>query len=290
MIDDILGRLKRLEQMLYRRQGLPIRMQTEESWGNVSHHCSTSELNRVSSDPQLPILTPFSSSSRTVFTGDPGSGEPSLDSLSHPETPKKQCHVTHAHNVYIWPAVVDVLKGCSTNVLDTLFSLHFSEISWLMRLQKPAWHEKSFNDGAPQKDNAGREGYLAVKPSDDWFSLSYGEIQKLSTIYFNTFNYLYPFMDREWFFTNTLPSALKGSRQAEENTIITLLVLALGQLAHEGSVGNPISRMGKRCSGIRGGTAELPPGYLLFDKARQRIGFAATQYELESVQIFSLAG
>jgi hypothetical protein len=128
-----------------------------------------------------------------------------------------------------------------------------------------------------------------MKPKNDWFQLSYEDIERLSNIYFNTFNYLYPFMDRQCFFTNTLPNALAGSKQAEEKTVITLLVLALGQLAQEGSFGAPISRMGNRPSGVRGGTAKLPPGFLLFDKARQRLGFAATQYELENVQIFSLA-
>jgi hypothetical protein len=290
MTDNILSRLERLEQMLYHQQVSPNGAQTEASLENASHYGSTPELIRISPDPPLAKLTPVSFSSRTAFSVDPGSDEPPLDSLSQSETPKKHCHVSHAHNVYIWPAIVEVLKRCSASVLDALFSLYFSEISWLMRLQKPAWHEKSFSDGIPQKDNIGSEAYLVVKPSEEWFSLPYGEIQKLSTVYFNTFNYLYSFMDRERFFTITLPSALNGSRQAEESTIIILLVLALGQLAQEGSVGTPVSRMGERSSGVRGGTAELPPGSSLFDKARRRIGFAATQYELENVQIFSLAG
>jgi hypothetical protein len=158
-----------------------------------------------------------------------------------------------------------------------------------MRLQKPAW-DKNSSDGTTSSIGAIRgEEYLASIHSD-WFGLSYNDIERLANIYFNTFNYLYPFMDREWFFTNTLPTALEGSKRAEEKKIITLLVLALGQLAQEGSGGTPISRTGNRCNGVRGGTADLPPGVSLFDEARQRLGFVATQYELENVQIFALTG
>jgi hypothetical protein len=97
-------------------------------------------------------------------------------------------------------------------------------------------------------------------------------------------------MDQGGFFLNTLPKAMDRPRQAEDETTITLLILALGQLAQEGSTGTPIFQSGLRSSGIRGGNTGLPPGFSLFDKARQRIGFAVTQYSLEAVQIFSLVG
>ncbi len=58
-------------------------------------------------------------------------------------------------------------------MLDTLNCLHFSENNWLMRLQKPAWDIKSFDDDAIQRDSAENEEQIATKSLDDWFSLSY---------------------------------------------------------------------------------------------------------------------
>lgn len=42
-----------------------------------------------------------------------------------------------------------------------------------MRLQKPAWDIKSFDDDAIQRDSAENEEQIATKSLDDWFSLSY---------------------------------------------------------------------------------------------------------------------
>jgi hypothetical protein len=95
-------------------------------------------------------------------------------------------------------------------------------------------------------------------------------------MYFNTFNYLYPFLDRECFFSQTLPKAMEALPQIKDETTITLLVLALGQLAHEGALGVLVTTTSNRPSGVRGGSANLPPGFSLFSKAEMRIAFTAT--------------
>ena len=221
---------------------------------------------------------------------DAGSDGHSSSGQGSAEISKGTLGISYAHSIWLWPAMGDVLKSCASNVVDPLRSLQFSEISWLMRLQKPAWEEKGFEEGLAEYPTFRSEEEPFLKPFDHWVGMTYDEIQQVSNTYFNTFNYLYPFMNRSWFFTHTLPKALEGSHLAEDETTIALLVLALGQLAHDGAWGPPISATSMKSSGVRGGTAELPPGFSLFGKARQRVAFHATEYTLESVQIFSLQG
>jgi hypothetical protein len=301
-----LKRLHRLEDQLQQERQQSQLLNPQVDWldgvppgipsGNLSQRSSASELNAVSSTESF-NFSEFSAQSPSMTVADDPSSDgnssrrqPSIQSLRLADTHKGHTQVAHAHSVWLWPATLDVLKACSSPVLDALYSLQFNEISWLMRLQKPGWDENSFDGGtATHPPATGDKGGL-MNRFNYWIALSFEEIQKLSNVYFNTFNHLYPFMDRGGFFSNTLPKAMDGPRQAEDETTITLLILALGQLAQEGSTGTPIFQSGLRSSGIRGGNADLPPGFSLFDKARQRIGFAVTQYSLEAVQIFSLVG
>ena len=204
------------------------------------------------------------------------------------EPTKCQMTVTHAHSVWLWPATMDVLRTCSSAVLDPLYSLQFSEISWLMRLQEPTWDENGFDDRSTIFTAAFSEREESFTQLNYLTGLSHELIQQLSNDFFNTFNYMYPFMDREQFFTDTLPKAIRDLRQAEVETNITLMVLALGKLAREGATGMPITQNDLSASGIRGGTADQPPGSALFDKARQRIGLVTTHYTLESIQLLAL--
>jgi hypothetical protein len=54
--------------------------------------------------------------------------------------------------------------------------------------------------------------------------------------------------------------------------VLLLLVIALGQVAYEGTAGVPIESFAKRSSGIRGGTASSSPGTSCFDEAIRRWG------------------
>jgi hypothetical protein len=79
---------------------------------------------------------------------------------------------------------------------------------------------------------------------------------------------------------------LSAPESGEDPTasIIALLVLALGTVAHEGVFGTPIT-LG---SGIRGGNASSPPGVEMFDEARRRSGFVFNQIGLPNMQILLL--
>jgi hypothetical protein len=267
--------------------------------GNLSQRSSASELNTVSSFESF-HFSELSANSPNITVVDDASSDESrsnrsqiciqncIHSLPPTDPIKRQMPITHAHSVWLWPVTMDILRTCSSAVLDPLYSLQFNEISWLMRLQQPTWDENGFNDGSRVFTTVSGEREESFTQFNYLTGLSHEEIQQLSNDYFNTFNYMYPFMDRERFFTNTMPKAIGDLRQVEGETTITLLVLALGKLAREGATGMPITQTDQSASGIRGGTADLPPGFSLFDKARQRTGFVATQYTLESIQIFSL--
>lgn len=114
-------------------------------------------------------------------------------------------------------------------------------------------------------------------------------MHRLASEYFDTFNFLYPFMDRQNFISDTLTRVHTEGFNGDTDSVIALLVFALGEVAMEGSRGNPIDSHRGRASGIRGGTASKPPGLALFNEARKRIGFVLADCELENVQIFSLA-
>src|SRR5258706_3097168 len=114
-------------------------------------------------------------------------------------------------------------------------------------------------------------------------------MQRLADAYFDSFNLLYPFMDRQNFLSDTLSKVHTEGFNGDTDSVIALLVFALGELALEGSYGPPINYHNGRPSGIHGGTLDRPPGLALFNEARKRLGFVLTECDLENVQIFSLA-
>jgi hypothetical protein len=120
-------------------------------------------------------------------------------------------------------------------------------------------------------------------------ALTHDVMQRLATHYFDTFNLLYPLLDRQTFLSVTVTIVHTDVFDGDTDSVFALLVFALGELSIEGSCGNPIEIHKGRPSGIRGGTATRPPGLALFNEARKRIGFVLTECEIENVQIFSLA-
>jgi hypothetical protein len=119
--------------------------------------------------------------------------------------------------------------------------------------------------------------------------LTWETMHRLATSYFDTFNFMYPFMDRQNFISDTLVKVHTEGFNGDTDSVIALLIFALGELALLGSGGDPIEAYKGQPSGLRGGTLERPPGLALFNEARKRIGFVLTECDLENVQIFSLA-
>ncbi|KAL1904901.1 hypothetical protein Sste5344_009428, partial [Sporothrix stenoceras] len=130
--------------------------------------------------------------------------------------------------------------------------------------------------------------------------LSWDTLYRLSTAYFDSFNYIAPIVDRQSFLGVTLPAALEvgadttnptdkssAGNDTNPNTTLVLLVAALGDVAIAGVQGAPV--LGAT-GGVKGGTVRHPPGLALFNEARRRMGFVLGDCSLESMQIHALAG
>lgn len=121
-------------------------------------------------------------------------------------------------------------------------------------------------------------------------SLTWETMQRLSKAYFDTLNFLFPLVDREVFNLDIMPSLARDGPNESMASTIALLVFALGELAISATEGIPIRVYRGRQSGLRGGTGRDPPGLVLFNEARKRMGFNLTECSIENVQAFALAG
>jgi hypothetical protein len=110
--------------------------------------------------------------------------------------------------------------------------------------------------------------------------------EELCNAYFDNFNVLAPILDKDRFVKDIMNPALGNRCQGQDaGTTLTWLVLALGEVAIQGVFGEPLSSNKDTPSGLRGGTADKPPGYEYFNEARKRLGFIFTQISIEVVQI-----
>jgi len=121
-------------------------------------------------------------------------------------------------------------------------------------------------------------------------SLTWDTMQRLSKAYFDTFNLMYPILDRQSFVSSTMSLVSNEGFNEGMASTIALLICALGEVAIAGTQGIPIHVSNGRPSGMKGGTTTQPPGLGLFNEARRRMGFNLTACSLENVQIFALAG
>ena len=120
--------------------------------------------------------------------------------------------------------------------------------------------------------------------------LTYEIITNYVNHYFSTYNVLFPLVNYKDFSRDVLGLVVRhGFGEGDPESVIALLVVALGKLALEGIYGQPIElgEPGRR-SGIRGGTTELPPGLEFFNEARKRTGFLTTQCDMENIQVHLL--
>ncbi|KAI4840275.1 hypothetical protein E4T44_07956 [Aureobasidium sp. EXF-8845] len=132
----------------------------------------------------------------------------------------------------------------------------------------------------PSSTGEMRAGFIGLTPEN---------MRRMCDAYFSTFNILFPILDRQMFLEDILEPVLRnGFAGCDPQSCLVLLVLALGQVAIDGVYGSPISIVEGNPSGLRGGTAERPPGLNLFNEARRCMGFIMHQCTLENVQIHLL--
>lgn len=196
-------------------------------------------------------------------------------------------HLTAPHKILLWPAVYSFLQKAGADSQEMLKVLSQEGTPWLLHLELekhkeclPADTALSSQLVAGPVSGPGRVKYDVL---DEELML------KCMDSYFNTYNVLYPLLVREDFETNIYPDVLThGFGYGDFNSVIALLVFALGKMAYDGVWGEPIDDTNGKASGIRGGSASRPPGLDLFNEARKRLGFVATQTSIENIQVLQL--
>ncbi|KAH8803488.1 hypothetical protein F5884DRAFT_805692 [Xylogone sp. PMI_703] len=185
-------------------------------------------------------------------------------------------HSTAAHRLLQWPFIYQKMQMLP---FSQEFPSQQAGIQWFLHVQSQHSKQKPLST----------KGFTikARNTANILFEIPYATIVLWVDMYFDTFNFIHPLLDRQLFFRDTLHTSLgAGSvqdfEQTERNVVLTLLVIALGQLALEGTIG-------EEDPGENGGSNEQPPGLLYFNEARRRLGFIETAYSLEVVQIQALA-
>lgn len=243
-------------------------------------------------------------SSPTAILGSDTIGPLPFPSLAPPESARSVVgssayrYVSGAHQMLGWPAIQQLLEslgpmepGMNHANIEydgpaIILGLHHSknrlpsEPAGPMILIDPAPHT-AFTIAGPRS-----AGGLPLATS----ALTWDSMQKLSSAYFDTFNFVYPIMDRQSFVTDIMTPVFNGGFQDGISSILAFLVFALGEVALAGIQGVPNYTHGGRLTGLKGGSAVHPPGLALFNEARKRMGFSLGECSLENVQIFALAG
>ncbi|KIM92729.1 hypothetical protein OIDMADRAFT_173807 [Oidiodendron maius Zn] len=200
-------------------------------------------------------------------------------------------HASAAHKMLIWPAIQQLLLQALPSNIEDWKTLEQEGPAFIFQIQKGI-PKLALDDNLQDRPFAAIQSQAsrtAGEARSIFPRLTRDIMHQLATAYFDTFNLMYPFMDRQDFISNTLKKVHAEGFGGDQASVIALIVFALGELAKEGSRGDPIDVYKGRPSGVRGGTAPKPPGLALFNEARKRIGFVLTDSDLENVQIYSLA-
>ncbi|TVY37943.1 hypothetical protein LSUB1_G003152 [Lachnellula subtilissima] len=200
-------------------------------------------------------------------------------------------YASAAHKMLTWPAISQLLLQTVPSTVGDLNSLRNEGSAFILRMQTgtpnlPLDETLSVRPFVGMQTQATR---VAGGVRTTFPDLTRDTMFQLATAYFDSFNLIYPFMDRQNFLSDTLSKVQTEGFDGDTDSVVALLIFALGDLALEGSQGKSIERHGTRASGVRGGTDKRPPGLALFNEARKRMGFILTDCNLENVQVFSLA-
>jgi hypothetical protein len=119
--------------------------------------------------------------------------------------------------------------------------------------------------------------------------LTIQQVCKYCASYFSTFNTMFPLLILDDFMSNTVARVLRhGYRDDDPESIVALLVFALGQLALEHAF-NPPTGIDDGINGsVRHGTGEKSSSLEIFNEARRRTGMIATRPCLYNIQIMLL--
>lgn len=237
-----------------------------------THNGTRSSLSNVSSPPF--------SNSKTSAHGFPT------------ELRKSYQHLTAPHKIILWPSIYIHLVNTGVKTATDLEHVLHEGTSWFIK-QEMAKHPHTlpYDVGLPYSSFNANSGHNGHSYTVSFPTLTIQKIQEYTEAYFNSFNMLLPILDRESFMNDVVTRVMRdGYGDGDTATVLALLVFALGQVAIEGVIGRPINVLNGVPSGLRGGTAERPPGLEIFNEARRRLGFVISTCNLENVQILLLQG
>ncbi|USW51869.1 hypothetical protein Slin15195_G051880 [Septoria linicola] len=238
----------------------------------------------------------------TNVSSQPGSS--STPGSSHPPRPRNEKsipkfptelqqgyhHLTVPHKIILWPSVYIHLVNSGISATSDLQYVLQEGTPWFIRQEMQSHHEVVPSE--PGLQSYYIQGYAPgqSQPTRVAFqALTSPRIQEYCDAYFNTYNVLAPVLNRDTFMQQIIaPVFREGFADGDQHSVLALMVLALGQVASEGVFERPVSMVNGTQSGFRGGTVEHPPGLEIFNEARRRIGFIATNMTLENVQIMLL--
>lgn len=199
-------------------------------------------------------------------------------------------HLTVPHKIILWPSIYIHLINSSIKATSDLQYVLQEGTPWFIRQEL-----KKHPDGLPHDvslpyfalNNSVREqGYSS---NVAFPTLTIQQIREQCDAYFNTFNVLFPLLNRDDFMNHTVAPLLRdGYSDGDIHAVLALLVFALGQVAIDGVFERPVVLIDGQPSGFRGGDIDRPPGLAIFNEARRRLGFVQSQTSLENVQILLL--
>jgi hypothetical protein len=218
--------------------------------------------------------------------GQQGLDRPHIDSLGH-----NAVDWTVPHKIMQWPHIYRHFVSRRPTFTSDLQAICQEGTRWFVERTKLADQSTSalgnlFSVSAITSETPRPIRSLCCQLSQ----LGATPVQQYVDTYFRTFNTLRPILDHAVFVEDTQPQALEqtGSDESAIESVLLLLVIALGKVAHEGITGPPIVSPGDRMSGFRGGCALLPPGNEAFDEALRRWNLIPSPPTLERVQALLL--
>lgn len=176
-----------------------------------------------------------------------------------------------AHQTVHWPGVVATLPSSLFSAAQSL------ERSYPTLLES----------GRPQLDPI--IPAQASIPGPDWVaSLSLSCVKDLSNAYFDTFNRVYPFIDRDFYFLRTLAVVVREGFGHDIESCLVLSIMALGCMGlrafEEG--GFDTSHHPSISLIVRHIMDEEVPGLSFFNEARRRVGLCLTERGIQSGQYY----
>ncbi|KAK3676216.1 hypothetical protein LTR78_003966 [Recurvomyces mirabilis] len=201
--------------------------------------------------------------------------------------PKPYQHLTVPHKIMLWPGIYIHLLNSGISAASDLQYVLQEGTPWFIKREMSKHPDPLPSDvGLPCFTMATGNTEQSRATNVVFPTLGVQQIQELSDAYFNTFNVLYPVLNRETFMNGTVAKLLRdGYGDGDSASVLALLVFALGAVAVDGVFERPVSVVNGQPSGFRGGTVDHPPGLALFNEARRRLGFIWTQCTLENVQL-----